>query len=72
MKSLIPVRSSLQFSLSLSLLILALLNASAQNADEFFHGGAQHFLTNNIPGALEVVTNGLQRFPEDEKLKKLY
>jgi outer membrane biosynthesis protein TonB len=68
----IPARSSRRFSLSLSLLILSLLSANAQNADEFFHGGAQHFLTNNIPGALEVVTNGLQRFPEDEKLKKLY
>jgi Ca-activated chloride channel family protein len=68
----ILARSNLRFSLSLSLLILSLLSASAQNADEFFHGGAQRFLTNNIPGALEVVTNGLQRFPEDEKLKKLY
>jgi outer membrane biosynthesis protein TonB len=57
---------------ALSLLLLAILSAKAQNADEFFHGGAQHFLTNNIPGALEVVTNGLQQFPEDEKLKKLY
>src|SRR6478609_8132099 len=72
MRSRIPARSSLRFSLSLSLLILSLLSATAQDADEFFHGGAQHFLTNNIPGALEVVTNGLQRFPDDEKLKKLY
>jgi outer membrane biosynthesis protein TonB len=72
MKSRIPVRSSLRFRLSLNLLIVSLLSAHAQHADEFFHGGAQHFLTNNIPGALEVVTNGLQRFPEDEKLKKLY
>lgn len=70
MKSLIPVRS--KSSLSLSLLLLTLLSVGAQNADEFFHGGAQRFLTNNIPGALEVVINGLQRFPEDEKLKKLY
>lgn len=70
MRSLIPVRSKAR--LSLSLLLLTLLSAGAQNADEFFHGGAQRFLTNNIPGALEVVTNGLQRFPEDEKLQKLY
>ncbi len=53
-------------------LLAASLSANAQNADDFFHGGAQHFLTNNLPGALEVVTNGLQRFPEDEKLQKLY
>lgn len=72
MRSLIPVSNRLQFSLSLSLLILSLLSANAQNAEEFFHGGAQRFLTNNIPGALEVVTNGLQQFPADEKLQKLY
>ncbi len=46
--------------------------AQTQSADEYFHGGAQRYLTNNIPGALEVVTNGLQRFPEDQKLQKLY
>ena len=72
MTSQIPVRSNLRLSLSLSLLILSLWSAPAQTADDFFHGGAQRFLTNNVPGALEVVTNGLQRFPDDEKLKKLY
>lgn len=64
MKSRIPA--------SLSLLLLTLLASGAQTADDFFHGGAQHFLTNDIPGALAVVTNGLQRFPEDQKLQKLY
>ncbi|MGC3958263.1 MAG: hypothetical protein QM813_10085 [Verrucomicrobiota bacterium] len=72
MPSLIPVRSRHCLSLSLSLLVLSWWCARAQNADEFFHGGAQRFLTNNIPGALEVVTNGLQHFPNDEKLQKLY
>ena len=57
---------------SLSLLLMTLLAAGAQTADDFFHGGAQRYLTNNVPGALEVVTNGLQRFPDDGKLKKLY
>ena len=46
--------------------------AQVLTPDEFFHGGAQLYLTNNVPGALEVVTNGLQQFPDDEKLKKLY
>jgi hypothetical protein len=41
-------------------------------AKDFFNGGAQFYISNNIPGALEVVTNGLQRFPDDTKLKKLY
>jgi hypothetical protein len=58
--------------LSLSLLALTLWGASAQTAADFFHGGAQSYLSNNIPGALEVVTNGLQRFPDNEKLQKLY
>ena len=62
----------LQIPVSLSLLLLTLSSAWAQPADEFFHGGAQRYLTNDVPGALEVVTNGLQRFPEDAKLKKLY
>lgn len=62
----------LRILLSLSLLALAFSGASAQPADEFFHGGAQHYLSNNIPAALQTVTNGLQRFPDDEKLKKLY
>ena len=46
--------------------------AQGQPAEEYFHGGAQLYLSNNIPAALETVTNGLQRFPQDEKLKKLY
>jgi len=58
--------------LSLSLLFLTFSGARAQTADDFFHGGAQAYLSNNIPSALQTVTNGLQRFPEDEKLKKLY
>lgn len=58
--------------LSLSLLCLSLAGARAQTADDFFHGGAQSYLSNNIPGAMAVVTNGLQRFPKDQKLQKLY
>ncbi len=57
---------------SLSLLLLTMACASAQPAEEYFHGGAQLYLSNNIPAALQTVTNGLQRFPDDEKLKKLY
>ncbi len=58
--------------LSLSLLFLTWSGARAQTADDFFHGGAQHYLSNNVPSALQTVTNGLQRFPDDAKLKKLY
>jgi outer membrane biosynthesis protein TonB len=61
-------RIQLLFLLSLSLL---LTSARAQTADDIFHGGAMLYLSNNIPKALEVVTNGLSRFPTDIKLKKL-
>jgi cell division protein FtsN len=64
----------LPLPISLSLLLLALAQVHAQplvDADEFFHGGAQLYLSNNVPAALGVVTNGLAQFPDDAKLKKL-
>ncbi len=67
-----PSRIQKLFSrLSLSLFVLWSVNASAQLADDFFHTGAQEYLSNNIPAAKLTVTNGLARFPDDEKLKKL-
>jgi hypothetical protein len=42
-----------------------------KSADDYFHGGAMSYLSNNIPGALNVVSNGLEQFPDDEKLQKL-
>lgn len=60
----------LRLLLSLSLL-LALPAAFAETADDIFHGGAVNYLSNNIPKALEVVTNGRALFPDDIKLKKL-
>jgi Ca-activated chloride channel family protein len=62
---------ALRLLLNLSLLLLALTAARAQTADDFFHGGAMFYLSNNIPKAKEVVATGLTRFPEDIKLKKL-
>jgi len=60
-------------TLSLSLLWLALPVAQAQQltADDFFNGGAQSYLSNSIPKALEIVTNGRSLYPDDTKLKKL-
>jgi Ca-activated chloride channel family protein len=40
-------------------------------ADDFFNGGAQAYISNNIPAALERVETGLKIYPDDEKLKKL-
>ena len=58
--------------LSLLLLTASGVNAQVAPPDDFFHGGARHYLSNNIPAALQSVTNGLQLYPDDEKLKKLY
>jgi Ca-activated chloride channel family protein len=57
---------------SLSLFALALQTVDAQPADGFFHGGAQSYLTNNIPNALTQTEAGLKLYPDDAKLKKLY
>lgn len=47
------------------------LKAQLLPADDFFHAGAMAYLSNNVPAALERVTNGLAIYPNDEKLKKL-
>jgi hypothetical protein len=40
-------------------------------AEDFFNSGAQLYISNNVPAALERVENGLKTYPADEKLKKL-
>jgi Ca-activated chloride channel family protein len=59
--------------ISLSLLLIAAQKISAQlaPADDFFNGGAQLYISNNVPAALERVEMGLKTYPDDEKLKKL-
>jgi hypothetical protein len=64
--------SALALMCALSFLFVAFPARAQQSADDFFHGGAMFYLSNNIPSAKEVVTNGMQRFPDDEKLKKLW
>ena len=64
---------TLRLPISLSLL-LAWQKVCAQilaPADDFFNGGAQFYISNNIPSALEKVEGGLKIYPNDEKLKKL-
>lgn len=60
-------------SLSLSLLGFTSAGAFAQALapEDFFHNGAVNYLSNNIPKALEAVTNGRAIFPNDIRLKKL-
>jgi len=63
----------LSLPVSLSLLLLSWQTARAQLApvDDFFHSGAQFYISNNIPSALEQVEAGRKIYPDDEKLKKL-
>src|ERR1017187_8918364 len=63
---------TLRLLLSLSLL-LAWQKVCAQlaPADDFFNSGAQLYISNNIPPALERVEGGLKIYPDDVKLKKL-
>jgi len=67
------IHPNLSLSLSLSLLGWASAGAFAQALapEDFFHNGAVNYLSNNIPKALEVVTNGRALYPDDLKLKKL-
>ena len=64
---------TLRLLISLNLLLLAWQKAGAQlaPADVFFNSGAQLYISNNIPSALEQVENGLKTYPNDAKLKKL-
>ena len=65
MRSLLPI--------SLSLLLLSGRPAGAQLAPaaDFFNSGAQLYISNNVPAALERVESGLKTYPDDDKLKKL-
>ena len=64
--------SRLLISLSLLLLCVApKAGAQLAPADDFFNSGAQLYISNNIPAALERVEMGLKTYPDDAKLKKL-
>ena len=66
-------KNSLVVWLSFAFWLLTVASGSAQlaPADDFFHSGAQAYITNNVPHAKEIVTMGRKLYPEDEKLKKL-
>src|SRR5271170_1621099 len=67
------MRLLLLILISLSwLLVLPAARAQWLTADDFFNDGAHSYISNNIPQALQSVQNGLQHYPDDEKLKKLY
>src|SRR5580693_9307134 len=64
---------TLRLLISLSLLLLAWQKVCAQlaPAEDFFNSGAQLYISNNIPAALERVEMGLKTYPDDARLKKL-
>jgi Ca-activated chloride channel family protein len=61
----------LLLSLSLALLVWQNTEAQLAPAEDFFNGGAQFYISNNVPAALDRVESGLKLYPGDEKLKKL-
>lgn len=65
------MRSSLLISLSMLLFAGSAVQAQLAPADDFFHSGAQLYISNNIPAAKEVVEMGRKLYPEDEQLNKL-
>ena len=66
------LRRAVSRALQLTVLLwLAALAAPAQTAEAFFNSGAQFYISNNIPAALDKVETGLKQHPTDEKLKKL-
>lgn len=64
--------SRLRISLNLALFLCAQkVCAQLAPAEDFFNSGAQAYISNNIPAALERVEMGLKTYPDDVKLKKL-
>lgn len=51
--------------------ILLTTTALAQNADEYFHNGAQSFINADLQTAINQVEEGLSQYPNDAKLNAL-
>jgi hypothetical protein len=59
----------IQNSILLLMLVFAAQKVCAQlaPADDFFNGGAQLYISNNIPAALEKTEDGLKIYPNDDQ-----
>ena len=64
-------RSLLWLAIGFWLFTAARAEAQIAPADDFFHSGAQSYITNNLERAKEIVAQGRKLYPADEKLKKL-
>ena len=65
------MRLPLLLSLSLMLIGAQKICAQLAPADDFFHSGAQFYISNNVAQAQAAVDMGLKIYPNDDKLKKL-
>ncbi|MBU6409678.1 MAG: hypothetical protein KGR98_04750 [Verrucomicrobia bacterium] len=52
-------------------LLLAALAATAQSPAAFFNSGAQLYISNNVPAALQKTEAGLKLYPANVELQKL-
>ncbi len=68
-----PLKIRMKILICLSLGLFAWQAAEAQlvPAEDFFNSGAQFYISNNVPAALDRVELGLKTYPDDAKLKKL-
>jgi hypothetical protein len=68
-----PLPRQIKNSLLLLPLFFAVQKVCAQlaPADDFFNSGAQFYISNDIPAALEKTESGLKLYPDDVKLQKL-
>lgn len=57
--------------LTLTLFLISGVNSSAQNAQEFFIGGANLYINGEVAKAKEYVNYALSKFPDDKKLTAL-
>ena len=67
------LKKHLMVWLSLGFWLFTATGARAQiaPAEDFFHSGAQFYISNNVAQAKSVVEMGRKLYPDDEKLKKL-
>ncbi|SMO69390.1 hypothetical protein [Gracilimonas mengyeensis] len=59
--------------LSAFLFVLCMMGSALaqQQAEEYFHGGAQSFINNDLQNAISQVQEGLNQYPDNPKLNAL-
>lgn len=52
--------------------LLGQTQPSSSSPERYFHQGAQEFIYNNLEAAIDAVETGLEQYPNDLKLQRLY